>query len=80
MDINPSIPKAGNTKEITGVVLPDGATYYTDEDMVKLLGRPKRQILALPDGERPPYISLSPRKRLWPANAFAAWLATRPIK
>lgn len=58
--------------------LPTPKAYLTEAEVLSMLGWSRRALLQRPAEQRPPCIKLSPRKRIYDPDEFAAWIASLP--
>ena len=58
--------------------LPTPKAYLTEAEVLSMLGWSRRALLQRPEGQRPPCIKLSPRKRIYDPDELAAWVASLP--
>jgi hypothetical protein len=74
MDRTPTKPKAPEEP----LRLPTPKVYLSEAEVLSMLGWSRRALLQRPEGKRPPCIKLSPRKRIYDPDEFAAWIASLP--
>lgn len=58
--------------------LPSPKAYLTEAEVLSMLGWSRRALLQRPEGQRPPCIKLSPRKRIYDPDELAAWINSLP--
>ena len=58
--------------------LPLPKAYLTEAAVLSMLGWTRRALLQKPEGQRPPCIKLSPRKRIYDPDELALWIAALP--
>jgi len=58
--------------------LPTPKAYLLEAQVLAMLGWSRRALLNKPEGQRPPCIKLSPRKRIYDPEELEAWIASRP--
>ena len=62
----------------SGLKLPTAKAYLSEAQVAEMLGFPLPAFRKRPEGQRPPAIKLSPRKRIYDPDDLAAWIASLP--
>lgn len=71
-------PTTTTTDEAPALRLPSGKRYFTESQVLEILGWTRRALLQRPEGQRPPCVKLSPRKRIYAADELETWLNALP--